>query len=140
MEGRLTARRWLRQRPLLHLWLPVVSWMGLIFLLSAQPELPHTGTRWLDPFLSAGALILLFAVLAMLLARAVGARPRQMVVAFTLAVVYALSDEFHQMYVPGRHADALDLLWDALGAALGLGAFAWLQRRSAGTRMDTDVE
>ena len=130
----MTARRWLRQRPLLYLWLPVVSWMGLIFLLSAQPELPQTGAGWLDRVLSAGAHMFLFAVLAVLLARAVGARPGRSAIAFTLAVVYALSDEFHQMYVPGRHADGLDWLWDGLGAALGLWAFAWLHRRSAGTR------
>ena len=136
----MTARRWLRQRPLLYLWLPVVSWMGLIFLLSAQPDLPRTGAGWLDPFLSAGAHMFLFAVLAMLLARAVGARPGQMAIAFTLAMVYALSDEFHQMFVPGRHADGLDLLWDGLGAALGLGAFVWLKRRSADTKTTIDVE
>jgi len=126
----MKSRQWLRQRPLLWFWLPVFFWMGLIFLLSAQPDFPRTSTGWLDQFLSAGAHILLFGVLAVLLARALGTRHRALAIAFTLTMVYALSDEFHQGYVPGRHPDALDLLWDALGAALGLCLFAQLRRRS----------
>jgi VanZ family protein len=124
----MKSRQWLRLRPLLWLWLPVSLWMGLIFLLSAQPDLPRTGTSWLDQFLSAGAHVLLFGVLAMLLARALGGGHRALPMAFTLTLIYALSDEFHQGYVPGRHPDALDLLWDALGAALGLGLYARLLR------------
>jgi VanZ family protein len=102
--------------------------MGLIFLLSAQPDLPRTATGWLDQFLSAGAHMLLYSVLALLFARALGRRQRALAMAFTLTLIYALSDEFHQGYVPGRHPDALDLLWDALGAALGLCIFARLRR------------
>ena len=33
-----------------------------------------------------------------------------------LALVYAVSDEFHQSFVPERHPSAADLLADALGA------------------------
>jgi len=36
-----------------------------------------------------------------------------------LAGCYALSDEFHQRYVPGRSADWMDILFDWLGTALG---------------------
>jgi VanZ family protein len=109
---------------------PVFFWMGLIFLLSAQPDFPRTSTGWLDQFLSVGAHMLLFGVLAVLLARALGTRHRALAIAFALTMVYALSDEFHQGYVPGRHPDALDLLWDALGGALGLCLFAQLRRGS----------
>jgi len=34
--------------------------------------------------------------------------------------------------VPGRHADPLDLVFDVLGAAVGLGYWIWFRRRSAG--------
>ncbi len=39
---------------------------------------------------------------------------------FLLALLYALSDEFHQSFVPNRDPSFWDVGLDALGAALGL--------------------
>ncbi len=136
----MKSQQRLRKSPPLLSWLPVLLWMGLIYVLSAQPDLPRTATGWLDQVLSSGAHVLLFGVLAVLLARALGTRQRQLVVAFALTLAYALSDEFHQRFVPGRHADALDLLWDALGAALGLWAFALLQRRTRAAHVQAETD
>ncbi len=36
--------------------------------------------------------------------------------AATFATLYGLADEFHQSFVPGRSASALDVLWDGMGA------------------------
>jgi VanZ family protein len=66
--------------------------------------------------------------LAWLLAWALGERRRNLRLALVVALVYALSDEFHQAFVPGRHPDPFDLLWDAAGALIGLGLWAWLRR------------
>ncbi len=126
----MTARQWLQRRPWLYLWLPLAAWMGLIFFLSAQPDLPHPETSWVDLLLSSGAHMLLFGVLAALWARALGERSRSTLVAFFLTALYAFSDELHQAFVPGRHPDLWDLLCDAGGALLGLGWF-WLKRRRA---------
>ena len=43
-------------------------------------------------------------------------------VAFSLGCVllYALSDEFHQSFVPGRNPRLIDVSIDLLGAALGI--------------------
>jgi len=38
--------------------------------------------------------------------------------AIVIAVLYGLTDEFHQMFVPGRDASLLDLLADFVGAAI----------------------
>jgi VanZ family protein len=103
--------------------------MGLIFFLSAQPDLPHPSTGWLDWLISSAAHLFVFAVLAVFWARALGQGRRSRLIAMALTLLYALSDEFHQLFVPGRHADPWDLVFDALGAVVGLGGWAWLQRR-----------
>ncbi|MBF0613663.1 MAG: VanZ family protein [Magnetococcales bacterium] len=40
--------------------------------------------------------------------------------AWVYAVGYGITDEWHQLFVPGRYGDLLDLLADALGAALAI--------------------
>ena len=52
-----------------------------------------------------------------------------LVLAWVLTVLYAVSDEYHQTFVPGRNGNALDVLIDASGAALAALAL-WLARRS----------
>ena len=103
-------------------------WMGLIFFLSAQPDLPHPQTGWLDLLFSSAAHFIMFGVLAVLWAWALGWGRYGWLVSLALTLLYALSDEFHQSFVPGRHADPFDLVCDALGAVAGLGAWAWLRR------------
>ena len=43
-------------------------------------------------------------------------------VVIALASLYAVTDEFHQSFVPGRVCDPADWLTDTLGATLGAGA------------------
>jgi VanZ family protein len=123
------ARQWLRRHPFLHLWLPLLAWMGLIFYLSAQPDLPHPHAGWADLLVSNGAHAFVFGVLAVLWARALGERPQTLLIALALTLLYALSDEFHQAFVPGRHPDPWDLIFDGLGAAVGLGLWIRWKRR-----------
>lgn len=113
----------------LRQWLPVVAWMGLIFYLSAQSELPQPAMGWGDALISSGAHAAVFGVLAVLLARALAGRQHATLLAFGLAALYALSDEFHQAFVPGRTPDPWDLACDAAGALLGLALWGWWQRR-----------
>jgi VanZ family protein len=124
----MTARKWLHRHPIIYYWLPVVVWMGLIFYLSAQPDLPRLEAGWVGELIGVGAHAFVFGVLGVLWARVLGTRPHALPLAFLLTMLYALTDEFHQSFVPGRHADPLDLLYDAVGAALALVAWAWLQR------------
>lgn len=132
----MSARDWLQRRPLFYRWLPLLAWMGLIFFLSAQPDLPHPETGWADLLFSSGAHAFVFGVLAVLWARALGQRKHAWLPALGLTLLYALSDEFHQAFVPGRTPDALDVLCDGLGAALALALalalWGWRGRRMAG--------
>ncbi len=112
------TRRWLA-------WLPAAGWATLIFVLSAQPKLPSPpGVN------DKQAHGLAYAVLAVCcLVGLAGARLRRVtgaavLGAFVLAVLYGVSDEFHQWFVPGRTPDVNDVVADAVGAALGL-LVAW---------------
>lgn len=109
-------------------WLLVALWMGLIFYMSSQPSPP----RLPEPLLHTIAAKLLhvgeYAVLALLLLRAQrssgalpGTHSRAIAIAALLSVLYAISDEFHQSFVPNRHPSPFDVLIDALGASLALG-------------------
>ena len=124
----MSVRQWLRRQPLIYYWIPLVAWMGLIFYLSAQPDFPRPEADWLGDLIGVVVHAFLFGVLAVLWARLLGERRHALVLAFLLTMLYALSDESHQSFVPGRHPDPLDLLWDGIGAAVALGAWAWFRR------------
>ena len=47
-------------------------------------------------------------------------------IAFICVALYGLSDELHQLFVPGREFSLFDLLADAVGAAFGILIAAWL--------------
>ena len=58
---------------------------------------------------------------------------RAAVVAAAIAVGYAVTDEVHQMFVPGRSAELNDLLADAMGVVAGA-SLVWLWGLVAGQR------
>lgn len=66
----------------------------------------------------------LYAVLGILTARAVteGRNPdaKALALAVGLCVLYAVSDEGHQLFVPGRSAELRDVLVDSCGAFVGV--------------------
>lgn len=59
------------------------------------------------------------------------ARSRPGPLAWLIATGYAASDELHQIFVPGRSGEFIDVLLDSLGAFVGvLGYLAWRDLRS----------
>jgi VanZ family protein len=116
------ARRVYHRVVLVSRWVPVVAWAALIFALSSIPSL-STGLGTWDYILRKCAHMTEYAVLAVLLLRACGSYGW----AWTGAVAYAATDEFHQTFVRGRHGSPIDVGIDAVGAALGLGVWAWLR-------------
>jgi VanZ family protein len=100
---------------LVSLWLPVVAWAALIFTLSSIPDL-GTGLGTWDLVLRKLAHAGEYAILAGLLLRAL----RRPAASVMLGIAYAVSDELHQHFVPGRQASPLDVAIDALGVLVGV--------------------
>ena len=118
---------------LVWLWGPVAVYMAALFVLSSQPVLP--GASLTPDWAQHGVA---YAGLALVTLRATaggrwsGVRAAAVLAAWLVATLYGVSDEIHQSFVPARMADTRDVLADAAGAALGLGAaWAWgIIRRS----------
>jgi VanZ family protein len=120
--------------------LPPLVWMGIIFFLSAQPDLPSPSQSWLSELSTSAGHFFAYAMLAFWWQRALGriltvpgdkGRSKAIfLLAFLIAVSYGLSDEFHQSFVPNRDPSLVDLAVDALGAATALGLIAWRRTRT----------
>ena len=75
-----------------------------------------------------------YAILAILLGLTIREYKKEpwLLLALTATAAYAATDEFHQLFVPGRSGQLKDVLIDTAGGALGLGLLAlilYLQRR-----------
>jgi VanZ family protein len=128
-------------------YLPPLLWAALIYAVSANPDPYRTLAAWLGlagagaetprllPWLENETLgqLLHFAEFAVLGAltqralaqralttRAVGGVEQGGRLAAAMCLAYALFDELHQAFVPGRTFQLPDLALDALGALLGI--------------------
>jgi VanZ family protein len=104
-------------------WVPAFLLMVIIFILSSFPgdSLPYFG-YW-DVLLKKGGHALGYGLLGLAyfsaLPRRLSFRYRWFL-ALLMAVLFALSDEFHQSFVLGRTSSLGDILIDGFGAALAL--------------------
>ncbi len=130
-----------------RLWLPVVAWMIVIFLASADSDSGTRGSRilgplirWFLPEISPDLLdrvifgirklahLVAFGTLGGLLLRALAAAhpgrwsARSALLAVGLTSLYAVSDEYHQSLVPSRVASTMDVFIDTAGAAFTVAA------------------
>jgi VanZ family protein len=107
---------------------PPLVLMAVIFALSAQPDL-NSGLGTWDTIGRKLVHMGTYGLLWWLWWRALGRRAPALAVAITLA--YAVTDEFHQHFVPGRHGTPVDVAIDAAGVALAVLAVSRGRRRSA---------
>jgi VanZ family protein len=106
--------------------------MALLFLLSAQPGLRVSDDASVDRPLRQVAHIVSYGVLAVLLARALAggwaATPRPAALAVVLAIFYGVTDELHQATVPSRTGQLADVVWDGVGALIGVAVLLGARR------------
>ncbi len=113
---------------LASLWLPLAAYMGAIFYFNGQSSLPGGVEAIPDTVLHGigyGGLALV-ALRAVAGGRWAGVTLTTLAMAWAISTGYGVTDEWHQMHVPGRAAELRDLRNDAAGALLALGATgAW---------------
>lgn len=99
-------------------WLPVISYATFIFCLSSLPG------QYVPPLFSYQDVvfhIIEYSIFALLVNRALKAYypgfiyTRRFILVFLLSFIYALSDEFHQAFVPDRFPSLFDLVYDGIG-------------------------
>lgn len=131
---------------------PTLLWMGVIFVMSTDlgaanhtsrilgpflrwiyPEITEQGLAWAHYAVRKGGHLFEYAVMAWLLVHALNSLRgawwswRQAGFAYGFTVLYAITDELHQMFVATRGPAAADVGIDAAGAAVGLLlAYVWL--------------
>lgn len=136
-----------------HLWTwgPVLGLMAAIFVASAQPKNPpppDTGSTYFsglmpvfegttETLVKKGSHVGGYALLALALIRAFHRRGhpwrRSVCLAIACAMGYALTDEVHQAFVPGRKPSFLDIGFDGIGAVTAALIANWLLARAEQT-------
>ena len=139
-------------------WLLVVLWMALIFYLSHQPATKSNGLSKgateiiletvekvapdvdvnkgnFNHILRKNAHFFAYLVLGILVANGLRRSGvigyRAIGIAILICILYAISDEVHQLFVPGRGGQVKDVLIDSAGAVVGIGMYnGFIKRRS----------
>jgi VanZ family protein len=124
------------RRAFLTLWGPFLAALIIVFWLSSLPHVPGAQHFW-DKLLHAVG----YAVLGVLALRAFHggfSRPRlePILYAALVVIVWGISDEFHQSFVPGRDASGWDVLADVVGFLIAVLVFATLTLTSRSARID----
>ncbi len=109
---------------LLKFWSPVFVWAAIIFSFSAKPTNPVSEIYWKDFVVKKLAHVVVYAILAIFLYRAFkkeGVSPKKSgYYSIIVAVLYGLTDEFHQSYTPGRDPKLRDVIFDTIGATFAI--------------------
>lgn len=99
-----------------------LPWLLLMILITIQSSLsgfrlPPLGLKFEDKLVH----FLIFGILGWLIIRGMSIEPsrwiqkRKIIISLTIAILFAISDEWHQSLTLKRDADLLDLLADVLG-------------------------
>jgi len=126
--SRPPSERWL----LIKYWAPVFLYCGIIVYLSSlshpSQHLPSFLFGMSDKLLHA----LEYGILGILLYRAFHQTTSEIgsiILSIICVVVFGISDEIHQWFVPNRQADTWDLLADTLGATLFILTWAFIAKK-----------
>jgi VanZ family protein len=113
-------------------WLPAILWMTVIFSFSSRPSL-HASDFQLQDFLIKKSAhfveyFLLLLITMFSLSRANGLTGKKLIfTSLFICLIYAISDEFHQTFVPGRDGRPRDAMID-FGGSLTAGLLIYFKQ------------
>lgn len=111
---------------MVYYWLPPFMWMGVIYFMSSQKSvsITHNAT---SEFITFKTLHMIeYAFLFFLLYRAFHSLKKLSelyfaLCAFGIAIMYSITDEFHQLFIPTRQGRARDIFFDLAGMLIMYG-------------------
>ncbi len=117
-----------------YAWSLLAAWALLIFTLSSIPHITPPGFMAFDnsdKIMHLG----IYMPLGFFLLHALETKPGRFLKfnlnhACLLGILYGLSDEIHQIFVPGRYFDLADLLADGFGVFLGCASYLLFRKYS----------
>jgi len=108
----------------LFYWLPPIVWMGIIFFLSSRQRI-GISEIYIYNFVFFKTLHMIeYAMLFFMLFRAIHktfnklSQTHALILAMILALLYGITDEFHQTFVPTREGSIRDVGIDSIGILL----------------------
>jgi VanZ family protein len=110
-------------------WVPAALWAATIFVLSSIPAraFPATDLLSYDKVIHALVYSVLGALSFVAIQRTWPLKTIRVVfIAAAAALLYGMTDEFHQLFVPGRSAAWDDVVADGIGGLLGAALIAVL--------------
>lgn len=100
--------------------MPPILWAYLIYSFSNRSTVPGAGVVWWDFILKKSAHMTIYSILFYLVQRAINWNKTKKTYFSSLIItfVYAVTDEFHQSFIPGRTSLPTDVGYDMIGASL----------------------
>lgn len=136
-------------------WILVILWMGLIFYLSHQPATYSNSLSLgitekilvsakklvtnldieLDTFnhlIRKSAHFISYLILGILVLNAISKNKKLnlkwTMISISICMLYAISDELHQAFVPGRGPSVFDVVIDSFGASVGIFIYSFFYK------------
>lgn len=105
--------------------------MGLIVILSSQKQLPNIQKFFINADKIAHFGV--YFVLGVLISIAVISNSNKsnlikIIIISLIGIFFAISDEFHQYYVPNRTPDVFDFIADIIGIVFSLFLFSFIKK------------
>ncbi len=114
-------------------WLPVLVYASLIFYFSSLPEVPPVIIRIIPETLILHMIE--YAILSILLFRTFinsnkdTLKNKAVILSILIATLYGITDEIHQIFVPGRVFSYLDMTVNFIGSMVVLTKYIFIKNK-----------
>jgi VanZ family protein len=127
----------------------LILWLAMIFICTQLPYFKGENTeaaihktistsredlKLLNLIVRKATHLTVFGILAVLFFKSLGKFRFAYILSWILTVVYAITDEYHQSFMPGREASYKDVVLDSFGAILALLIVYFLKKRRSSAK------